>query len=254
MDLGIKDKVALVTGTASQIGMGKAISLTLAKEGCNIVSCDIELEGAQKTADEVKALGAKAIALKADVANKAEVDEMVKAALAEFGKIDILVNTAGLTAGGGPFAQTKEENWEKDVNVNLYGMMNVTKAVLPGMLERKSGKIVNFTSGVARSGMAGTASYAAAKGGVLAFTKSLALEVGEQGVYVNGVAPGMAPTMFGGGGIARDPDRAKPMVARWPLKRLTTVEDIAGTVAFLVSDMAAGVSGHTIEVGGSYLV
>ena len=254
MDLGFKGKIALVTGTASQIGMGKAISLTLAKEGCDIISCDIDLEGAKKTADEVKALGRKAIALKADVANKAEVGDMVKAALAEFGKIDILVNTAGLTAGGGPFAQTKEENWGKDINVNLYGAMNCSKAVLPGMLERKYGKIINFSSGVARSGMANTASYSAAKGGVLAFTKSLALEVGASGINVNGIAPGMAATNFGGGNIKPDSDMVKMMTSRWPLKRLTTVEDIANTVAFLASDVSGGIAGHTIEVGGSYLV
>jgi len=254
MDLGLKDKVALVTGTASQIGMGKEISLTLAKEGCNIVSCDMDLEGAQKTAEEVKALGVKVIALKADVANRAEVDDMVKAALAEFGKIDILVNTAGLTAGGGPFIQQKKEIWEKDIDVNFYGTMNCCQAVLPGMVERTYGKIINFSSGVARSGGFGGGSYAPAKAAVLALTKGLAIEFGAQGINVNGIAPGMAATNFGGGGIARDPERAKGMVARWPLKRLTTVQDIANSVTFLASDISSGIAGHTLDVGGSYLV
>ena len=254
MDLGFKGKVALVTGTASQIGMGKAISLTLAKEGCDIISADIDLEGAQKTADEVKALGVKAIALKADVANRAEVDDMVNAALAEFGKIDILVNTAGLTAGGGPFIQQKKEIWDKDINVNFYGTMNCCQAVLPGMVEHQYGKIINFSSGVARSGGFGGGSYAPAKGAVLTLTKGLAIEFGDKGINVNGIAPGMAATNFGGGGIARDPERAKAMASRFPLKRLTTVEDIANTVAFLASDISSGIAGHTIDVGGSYLV
>ena len=120
MDYGLQGKIALVTGTASQVGMGKAICLTLAKEGCDIVSADIDLEGAKQTAAAVKALGRKAIALKVDVAKSSEVEEMVKAALKEFGKIDILVNTAGLIAViGVPFMESKQEMWEKDIAVNL---------------------------------------------------------------------------------------------------------------------------------------
>ena len=246
MDLGLEGKVAIVTGTASQIGMGKAISLTLAKEGCDIISCDIDLEGAEKTADEVKALGRKAIALKADVANRAEVDEVVKAALAEFGKIDILVNTAGLTAGGGPLAQTKEENWEKDMNVNFYGAMNCAKAVLPGMLERKYGKIINFSSGVAITGMANQCSYTAAKGAVLTFTKSLALEVGPSGINVNGIAPSLVQTNFGGGRMP--PEFLERVKQSRPQRRLTTVQDIANMVTILASDVTSIIMGEVIPV------
>jgi 3-oxoacyl-[acyl-carrier protein] reductase len=151
MDYGLKGKIAVVTGTASQVGMGNTICLTLAKEGCDIVSVDMDFEGANKTADAVKALGRKAIAVKVDVTKYAEVEEMAKAALKEFGKIDILVNTAGLNAGmGSSFLQQKQEVWEKDMAVNVYGTMNCAKAIVPGMVERKYGKIINFSSIVAK--------------------------------------------------------------------------------------------------------
>jgi len=172
MDYGLKGKVALVTGTASQVGMGNAICLTLAKEGCDIISTDIDLEGAKKTAAAVKGLGRKAIALKANIAKSSEVDEMVKVALKEFSKIDILVNTAGLTAmAGKPFLESKQETWEKDLAVNLYGTMNCAKAVIPSMVERKYGKIINFSSIVAKLGV-DLSSYSAAKAGVSAFTRA----------------------------------------------------------------------------------
>jgi NAD(P)-dependent dehydrogenase (short-subunit alcohol dehydrogenase family) len=244
MDLGLKDKVALVTGTGSQIGMGKCISLTLAKEGCDIITTDIDLEGAQKTAEEIKALGHKAIAIKADVANRTEVGEAVKAALAEFGKIDILVNTAGLTAGGGTFLESTKEYWQKDIDVNLYGTMNFCQAVLPGMVERKYGKIINFSSIAARLGhaMSRASSYAAAKGAVLSFTRGLATEFAPSGINVNAIAPGMVATMFGGGprpGPA-DPEMEARILANFPLRRRQTVEDMANAVAFLASDVDGG--------------
>jgi NAD(P)-dependent dehydrogenase (short-subunit alcohol dehydrogenase family) len=153
MDYGLSGKIALVTGTASQVGMGNAICLTLAKEGCDIVSADIDLEGAKQTAAAIKALGHKAIALKVNVAKSSEVDEMVKVALKEFGKIDILVSTAGVLAGiGVSFLESKQEIWEKDIAVNLYGTMNCAKAVIPGMVKRKYGKIINFSSITAKMG------------------------------------------------------------------------------------------------------
>jgi len=152
MELGIKGKVALVTGTGSQKGMGKAIALTLAREGCDIVSADMDFEGAQKTAAEVQALGRKAVAFKLDVSNVAEVQSMVQGAIKELGKIDILVNTAGGTAAAGPLLQAKEEKWIRDINVNFLGSLYCARAVLPGMMERKWGKIVNFSSAVALNG------------------------------------------------------------------------------------------------------
>jgi NAD(P)-dependent dehydrogenase (short-subunit alcohol dehydrogenase family) len=245
MDLGFKDKIALVTGAGSQVGMGKTISLTLAKEGCDIIATDIDLEGAQKTADEVKALGRKAIALKADITNRDEVGEMVKKGLAEFGKIDILINAAGLTAGGGPFLQANTKNWEKDINVNLYGTMYTCQAVLPGMVERKYGKIVNIASIAARLGT--NVSYAAAKAGVLSLTRGLATEFGPSGININAIAPGMVPsTMFGGGKVS--PEFQQRFIGNVPMRRVNTVEDMANAVAFFASDISMNITGQMLAV------
>ena len=153
MDYGLQGKTALITGTASQVGMGKTICLTLAKEGCNIISTDVDLEGAQQTAEAVIAMGGKGIALKVDVTKGSEVVKMVQIALKEFSKIDILVNNAGLNAGQGiPFLESKQEMWEKDIAVNLYGTMNCAKAVIPGMVIQKYGKIINISSIAAQQG------------------------------------------------------------------------------------------------------
>jgi 3-oxoacyl-[acyl-carrier protein] reductase len=246
MESGLKGKVALVTGTGSQIGMGRAIALTLAKEGCDIVSSDIDLEGAQKTAEAVKALGRKAIAFKVDVSNVAEVQNMVQQSIKDLGKVDILINAAGGTAAAGPLVQAKEDKWQRDIQINFVGSMNCAKAVLPGMIERKWGKIVNFSSGVALNGMPGSSSYAGAKAAVIAFTKCLSLEVGPSNINVNVLAPTMVMTNFGTH-ATMDPKRAEEAAARMPLRRLTTAQDVANTVSFLVSDLSSSITGQTLS-------
>jgi len=246
MELGLKDKVALVTGTGSQIGMGRNIALTLAQEGCHIVSADVDLPGAKKTADEIINLGRKAFAASVDVSNQSRVNDMVKAAIAELGRIDILVNTAGGTSGAGPLHQAQEDKWERDININFLGSMYCAKAVLPGMMERKYGKIVNFSSGVAINGMPGSSSYAGAKAAVIAFTKCLSQEVGRIGINVNCLAPTMVMTNFGTH-ATMDPKRAEEMGARMSLGRLTTTQDVANTVVFLVSDVSSGITGQVIS-------
>jgi NAD(P)-dependent dehydrogenase (short-subunit alcohol dehydrogenase family) len=252
LDYGLTDKVALVTGTASQIGIGKAVALTLAKEGCDIISTDIDLDGAKQTADEVKALKRKAIAIKADVANKAEVHEVVNTALKEFGKIDILVNCAGLASGGGPFITQSEEYWQKDININLYGTMNYIQAVLPGMIERKYGKIINFSSVSGRVGR--PISYAAAKGAVLNITRGLAEEFGPNNINVNGIAPGTVPTKFYGGGKGISPEMLQRSAERVPMKRVQTGEDMGNVVAFLASDVSKNITGQTLQVDGGQVM
>jgi len=246
MDLGLKGKIALVTGTASQIGMGKTIALTLAKEGCDIASADMDLDGAKKTADEVKTAGHKAIALQVNVSDQAQVNAAVKAAIAEFGKVDILVNTAGGTASAGPLVQASEEKWQRDINVNFLGSMYCAKAVLPGMIQNKYGKIVNFSSGVAINGMPGSSSYAGSKAAVIAFTKCLALEVGPMGINVNCLAPTMVMTNFGTHGTM-DPKQAEMMASRMTLRRLTSTQDVANAVLFLVTEMSSGITGQVLS-------
>jgi 3-oxoacyl-[acyl-carrier protein] reductase len=247
MELGLKDKVALVTGTGSQIGMGKNIAVNLAREGCDIISADMDLEGAQKTAAEVKALGRKSVAYKLDVSQQNNVNDMVKAALGEFGRIDILVNTAGGTAQAGPILQAPEEKWERDIRVNFLGSMYCAKAVLPGMVENKYGKIVNFSTGIALSGMPGSSSYAGSKAAIISFTKCLSMEVGPSNINVNALMPTMVMTNFGSH-ATMDPKAAEDMAMRQPLRRLTTTQDIANLVTFLVSDVAGGITGKIIEI------
>jgi 3-oxoacyl-[acyl-carrier protein] reductase len=247
MELGLKGKVALVTGTGSQIGMGKNIALNLAQEGCDIISADMDVEGAEKATYEIKALGRKSVAYKMDVSNQAEVNEVVKSALAEFGKIDILVNTAGGTAQAGPIMQAPEEKWERDIRVNFLGSMYCAKAVLPGMAERKSGKIVNFSTGIALSGMSGSSSYAGSKAAIISFTKCLSLEAGPSNINVNALMPSMVLTNFGTH-ATMDPKMAEQMAQRQPLRRLTTTQDIANLVTFLVSEAASGITGKIMEI------
>jgi NAD(P)-dependent dehydrogenase (short-subunit alcohol dehydrogenase family) len=249
MDLKLKDKVAIVTGTGSRIGFGRGIALKLAGEGCHIVSVDVDLAGAKQTADEVQAMGRKALAFKADITKRPEIDVVVKKALAEFGKIDILVNCAGRASGVRPFVTMTEDQWDIDININLRGTMNFTQAVLPHMLERKYGKIVNFSTHAAHQpgGLAGAAVYVAAKAGTVMFSKTLASEVGASGININIIAPGPGATNFhrvSGG----DPRMAEIVDSLAKAGRTTTPEDIANAVAFLVSDVSAKLSGQILEV------
>ena len=258
MDLGLEGKVALLTGTASQIGFGAAISLALAKEGCDIISTDKELEGAERTAADVKTLGRKAIALKADVTNGAEVDKMVKAALKEFGRIDISLNCAGAALARGPFHELEYGDWEKDINLNLYGTMNCVRAILPGMIECKYGKIINFSSVSGRiAGPAGGIPYAVSKGGVIILTMGVAKYVGESGINVNAIAPGPVVTNFPGRETPFTPSeleerrkQAEQQAERIPTRRPTTVPDIVNMAVFLASDVSKQITGQTISVDG----
>lgn len=248
MDLGLKGKVALVTGAGSQIGFGKAICLTLAGEGCDVAVNDIDLENAQKTAGEVKALGYKTMAIKADVTKKAEVDEMVKKVLAEFGKIDILVNNAGgMHMGAFNFLEAKEETWDKDFNLNTKGAMFCSQAVLPGMIEHKYGKIVNISSSVAKQAFPGVSTYSMAKSALYVFTRGLAGMVIKQGINVNSVAPGWGLTHFD----PRDPEEIKKgFIPETPRAKETTPQDVANAVAFLASDVSAHIVGQILCVDG----
>jgi 2-hydroxycyclohexanecarboxyl-CoA dehydrogenase len=249
MDLKLKDKVAIVTGTASQIGFGRGIALMLAGEGCDVICIDVDLEGAEQTAAAVKKTGRKTLALKADITKRDEVDAAVKKVLADFGHIDILVNCAGRASGLHPFVETTREMWDIDIDINLRGTMNFTQAVLPHMLSRKYGKIVNFSTHAAHqpTGLAGAASYIAAKSGTVMFSKTLAGEVGASGININIIAPGPGATNFhrvSGG----DPHMAGIVDTLAKAGKTTTPEDIAYAVAFLVSDVSAKLSGQILEV------
>ena len=239
MDLKLKDKVAIVTGAGSQIGYGKAIALTLAEEGCNLVLGDIDLEGAKQTADEINSKGQKAFAIKVDVTDRAQVDEMVKRGIEEFAHIDILVNNAGASSRMMPFIESGREDWEFDIEVNLIGQMNVAHAVLPHMVSRKSGRIINTSGG---QGIPTLSMYGAAKAGVVMFTSALAKELKGTGVIVTVYSPGLGAT-----GLTAEDPRMDSIAPTLPLGRLCTPEDVAPIVAFLASElsdyMAASMAG-----------
>jgi len=248
MDLGFKGKVALVTGTGSQVGYGKGIAMYLGKEGCDIVSVDIDLDGAKKTAAEIQALGRKAIAIKSDVSNIAEVDAMVKTALTEFGRIDILINNAGTSTVLKPFIETTKAEFDKLINVNLWGVMNVTRAVVPHMISRQYGRIVNITGG---QGFATISLYGASKGGVDSFTRSIASELLEYGIVVNGVHPGLGDTGLnraGRGGRFLTPEERETAAQMFGLRRFCMGEDMGPMVAFLASDVCSYMVGQILNM------
>jgi len=261
MDLGLKNKVALVTGAGSQIGFGKGIVFCLAKEGCDVIVVDIDLEGAQKTVAELEASGYNALALKADITHAEEVDKMVKAGLDEFGKIDILINNAG-KVNTPTLVEATEKDWHINIDINLKGTWHCCRAVLPQMLERKSGKIVNvssvirysFVSSVRRMveeghpARTGSTLYLAAKAGIIGLTRSLAAEVGPSGISVNAIVPGLGDTGLYTelGGLA--PVVKQSFESSAPMRRLTTPQDIGNAVVFLVSDAASNITGQTIQI------
>jgi NAD(P)-dependent dehydrogenase (short-subunit alcohol dehydrogenase family) len=249
MDLGFKGKVALVTGAGSQIGFGRAIALLLAAEGCDAVAVtDIDLAGAEQTAEAVRKLGRRSIAVKADVTDRDEVQAMVKKIAGEYGRIDILANVAGAVFGFGPLEEQDVATWEKNVRLNLYGTMLVSQAVLPLMKERKYGSIVNIGSGSTQQYGHGVNAYAMSKAAVHLFTKQLALTEVKTGVRVNCVAPGPSPTNF-----IKAPDKAAalaPHIKSVPMGKATTPEDIANATAFLASDVSGDITGQVLHVSG----
>lgn len=251
MDFGLEGKKAIVTGAGSPIGFGRTIALTLAKAGCDVLAADIDLEGAKNTVREIEALGRQAAAVKADVSNNTEVKAMAEAALSKFGRIDILVNNAGACTPPKQFLEMTEAECDADININLKGTMNCTRAVLPQMLRQKYGKIVNIASGAAIEGGAITPVYAAAKAGVMAFTKSIAKATAAQGINVNSVSPGLANTGFAKQAPPGMLDNFKKGI---PLGRLTEPQDIANTIAFLVSDLSSDIEGQIITVDGGMLM
>jgi NAD(P)-dependent dehydrogenase (short-subunit alcohol dehydrogenase family) len=230
MDLKLKGKVALVTGAGSQIGYGKNIVLTLAEEGCDLIIGDINLEGAQKTAAEVEAKGQRALAVRVDVTNRAEVDEMVKQSIEKFGKIDILVNNAGASSKMKPFIEMTKKDWDFDIGVNLYGQLNVAQAVLPHMISRRYGRIINTSGG---QGIPSISLYGAAKGGVVQWSRALAKEVAPYGIVVTVYSPGLGST-----GLTVNDPRMDAMAKASPMGRLCQPEDIGPVVAFLASDIS----------------
>ena len=246
--LELLGKVGLVTGGAQ--GIGKAIALLLAKNGADVAISDINLEKAQEAANEIQGLGRRSLAVKANVADFKEVEQMVDTIVVQIGRIDILVNNAGITRDRLILRMT-EEDWDAVLDVNLKGTFNCTKAAIRYMSKQKSGKIVSIASVTGEMGNAGQANYGASKAGVIGFTKTIAREFATRGINVNAIAPGYVQTAM----TDAVPDKAKEMLKQMiPMERLGQPEDVAHAVLFLVSERSSYITGQVLNVnGGIYM-
>ncbi|HEY81671.1 MAG TPA: SDR family oxidoreductase [Dehalococcoidia bacterium] len=255
MDLGLEGKIAIVTGGAR--GIGAAIVEGFVREGSNVVIADNRLDLAQELAEKVGNGRAKVLAVRTDVTRKSDADNLVSTTLQEFGKIEILVNNAGVV-GHFRFVDLEEEEWDRVNDVNAKGVYLVTKAVVPHMIAARYGKIVNISSLAGKRGNAGITHYSASKFAIIGITQSLAKELGEYNINVNAVCPGILPTAMWD--ILLDA-RAKlqgvspeqvweEWIEQIPLKRAQTPEDIANVVLFLSSEVSKNITGEAISVNG----
>ena len=245
----LEGKVALVTGASR--GIGRAVAIRLAKSGAKIA---VNYAGNQAAAEEVKQIieqnGGEAILVQADISNAESVDAMVAAVMEAVGRIDILVNNAGITRDT-LLMRMKEADWNAVIQTNLTGVFYVTKAVSKIMMKQRYGKIVNMSSVVGLMGNAGQANYAAAKAGVIGFTKSMAKELAARNITVNAIAPGFIATDM----TAVLSDKVKEDLAtKIPMGRLGEADDIASAVLFLVSDSANYITGQTLNVDGGMVM
>ena len=246
----LKGKTALVTGAGR--GIGRAIALGLAREGCQVAVADILAESAQAVSREVEALGVKGLAVAVDLTRRAEVDRMVADVLAQFGPLDLLVNNAGWDRMA-LFLDSDEESWEKAIAVNFKAVLYTSKAALPAMVARGSGKVVNVASDAGRVGSSGEAVYSATKGAVIAFSKALAREMARHRITVNVVCPGLTETPLLQSLRDQSPKMEKILEAvtrATPLGRVATPEEIAAAVVFLASPDADFITGQTLSVSG----
>ncbi len=237
----LDDKIAIVTGAGQ--GIGQAIARKLAAEGATVVVTDLDEASAKRTADALPG----AVAIRSDVSDRQAVQAMVERVVRQFGRVDVLVNNAGWDKAS-PFVDSDPADWDRAIAINLYGVLNTCKAVLPLMAAHSGGAVVNLGSDAGRVGSSGEAVYSAAKGGVIAFTKSLAREMARHQVRVNCVCPGPTDTAlfasFAG------PKLREALTKAIPFRRLGQPADVANVVAFLASDEASFVTGQTVSVSG----
>jgi len=242
------DKVVIVTGGGQ--GMGEKIAMTFAKEGASVALLDLNLDTAKAVADQIKADGGKSLAIKTDVGKKAEVDAAIKQVLDTFGTVDILVNNAGFVyAKPSKFWQEDEEYWNKVIDCCYKGVMFCCNAVLPTMMEKKSGKIVSIASDAAKVGQSGQTVYSGAKGAVVAFSKGLAKEVARYGININCVSPGATRTPAF---AQMTPEMQSKISDSYLFKRVAEPEDIANAVVFLASSKSCYMTGQNLSVSSGY--
>jgi 3-oxoacyl-[acyl-carrier protein] reductase len=268
IEIDLSGRVALVTGSSR--GLGRADALTLGRAGADVVLADIQLESdpgaeaeaygplaqaaraeglvyTEQTAEEIRSLGRRALAVRCDVTDRAQVDDAVERAREEVGPVDILVANAGTLDHVARFEGQSPELWERDLRVNLTGVFNCAQAVWPGMVERGWGRIVTMASVAGTLGGFGQASYAATKAGVVGLTKTLALEGARHGITANAIVAGIIGTEAFGFG---NPEMNERMVRRTALRRAGEPEEVANVIAFLCSELASYVTGTALQVSG----
>lgn len=245
----LKDQVALITGGAQ--GIGRAIAETFAKEGCKISICDVNEPVAQATAEEIKkAYNVDTFAMKVNVTVFEECEKWVQATIDKLGRIDVLVNNAGITKDNLVMRMSDAE-WDAVIAVNLKGPFNCTKAVTRPLFKQRSGRIINIASIVGLMGNAGQINYSATKGGLIAMTKTCAREFASRNVLVNAIAPGFIRTAMTD---KLSDDQKKALSAQIPLERLGEAQDVANAALFLASDLSSYITGLVVSVnGGMYM-
>ena len=244
----LEGKVAIVTGATR--GIGKGIALKLAEHGATVAFTFVSSEEtAKKVEDEIKGFGVQAKAYKSNAADFDAAEQLIASVNEEFGRIDVVVNNAGITRDGLLMRMT-EEQWDEVMNTNLKSVFNITKNVQRTMLKQRSGSIINLSSVVGVRGNAGQSNYAASKAGIIGFTKSIAQELGSRNIRCNAIAPGFIETEM-------TAELGEDVMQEWlksvPLNRPGTTEDVANAVLFLASDMSTYVSGQTLNVCGAML-
>lgn len=246
----LKGKTAIITGSGR--GIGKAIALAMAQQGAKIVINDVNMESAHEVVAEIEAMGRQAIAIKADVTAEKQVEAMIRACIDRFGKLDILVNNAGIIQTV-PVTEINGQDWDRVMEVNLKGVFLCCKAALTPMKAQRSGKIVNIASvaGKRGGGLLGNSCYSASKGGVIAFTKSVARESGPFGINVNAVTPAFTDTEMT---RSIDPEKRELIIKMLPLGRVGQPSDIAGAVCFLASSMSDYMTGEIMDVDGGLMM
>lgn len=245
----LEGRVAIVTGGGQ--GIGKAIALGMAREGASVAIAEINGDNAAQVQKEIGAIGRKGLAIPTDVSREDSVNAMVERCVEEFGRVDILVNNAGIYPVS-PVEEMAEELWDHVIGTNLIGTFLCSKAVVPGFLKQRAGRIISMASGIALQGAAEGAHYAASKGGIIGFTKALALELAPHGITVNAICPGVTDTAQPRG--HRTEEELYAMAAKVPLGRIGQTEDLVGPAIFLASDAARFVTGQAVLVNGGAIM
>ncbi len=244
----LQDKVALITGASK--GIGRGIALQFAQQGAHVAFTYLSsVAQGEALVAELEAYGVKAKGYQSDASDNKQAEDLINAVAADFGRIDVLINNAGITKDNLLMRMT-EEQWDEVIRINLKSIFNTTKAITKVMMKQRSGSIINITSVVGVKGNAGQANYAASKAGMIGFTKSVALELGSRGVRCNAIAPGFIATEMTG---KLNEDVVNGWLNTIPLKRAGTPDDVANACVFFASDLSSYITGQTLSVCGGML-